>query len=445
MASAIGPDYAMKFTIETIDGSSQNYKRVEISLKDRFRSKSDRVVALRCDKRNSSTRSTREDPKYGIFEDGTGFYVDQGFRGIFSVDIQPKNGTLMCVEAIPEGVPEAKHFAVTYDDTMLSHANVEEGGILIELLVLSADPYMRGMVKAVNSYTGASPVGLPLKGFAAGRVLHSKSEKWNAGDLFGTSINFTTFQVIDAETLSKSLFWNLTPYISEDQISLGVGILGMPGSTAYGGLIDVLRPELPVDGEEPKDQVIWVSGAAGAVGGYVGMIAKGVYNCKVIGSCGGEAKGKLIKEKFGFDHAVDYKQCEDVEALTAAIKKCAPDGIDMYFENVGGMHFEAAMKSLRAYGRVAVCGGISKYNDGERIPEKFFPTDMIYNFQRVEGFMCMPWLSGAKGSFLADVSKWLKEDKIKVEETFFDGIEAWPEAFAALFTGANTGKVVVRL
>jgi len=239
--------------------------------------------------------------------------------------------------------------------------------------------------------------------------------------------------------------WNLTPYISEAEISWGVGILGMPGSTAYGGLIDVLRPELPVEGGEPKDQVIWVSGAAGAVGGYVGMIAKHVYNCTVVGSCGGDAKCAMIQEKFGFDHAVDYKTCEDADALTAAIKEVAPEGIDMYFENVGGMHFEAAMRSLRVHGRVAVCGGISKYNDGERTPEKFFPTDMIYKFQRVEGFMCMPWLSGAKGQFLADCSTWMKDGKITVEETSYNGIESWSEGFAALFTGANTGKVVVRL
>lgn len=114
-----------------------------------------------------------------------------------------------------------------------------------------------------------------------------------------------------------------------------------------------------------------------------------------------------------------------------------------YFDNVGGMHFEAAMGALRAHGRVAVCGGITHYCEGERQPERFFPTDMIYTFQRVEGFMCAPWLSGARGNFLGDMSRWLGEGKVVVEETRFSGIEQWPAAFRSLFTGANTGKVVV--
>lgn len=443
MASAEG--MGMAYTLQ-LDCASQDNQLAEVSVVDQLRRPTDRIVNMRCTKRLSKTGGgTKLGDLYGMADDMTGIWCKEGFRGNFEVDIQAKNGTLMLVEAIPEGMPEAKHFDVTYDDKALSESDVGDGGILIELLILSADPYMRGMVKATNSYTGSSELPRPISGFVAGKVVHSKSEKWNAGDLFGASLGFTTFQVLDAATLGKTLMWNLTPFISEAEISWGIGILGMPGSTAYGGLIDILRPVLPVEGEEPKDQVIWVSGAAGAVGGYVGMMAKNVYNCKVIGSCGGEAKGTLIKEKFGFDHAVDYKTCADAEALTAAIKEVAPDGIDMYFENVGGMHFEAAMASLRVHGRIAVCGGISKYNDGERTPEKFFPTDMIYKFQRVEGFMCHPWLSGAKGQFLKDCSTWLKEGKLTVEETSYDGISSWPEAFAALFTGANTGKVVVRL
>lgn len=159
----------------------------------------------------------------------------------------------------------------------------------------------------------------------------------------------------------------------------------------------------------------------------------------------------MCVEKLGLDGAVDYKLCPTRADLSAALKKLAPEGIDMYFDNVGGIHFETAMAALRAHGRVANCGGISRYNEssgaeGElRIPERFFPTDMIYTFQRVEGFMCLPWLSGKKGNFLQDMSGWLKEGKVKVEETFFEGIESWPLAFQALFTGGNKGKVVVRV
>ena len=211
----------------------------------------------------------------------------------------------------------------------------------------------------------------------------------------------------------------------------------MPGSTAYGGLIDVLKPE--------KGQVIFISAASGAVGSLVGMIAKTVYDCIVIGSCGGEEKCKLIKEKFGFDHAIDYKVVNDKEKMKAALKAAAPHGIDMYFENVGSYHFEAAFESLKPYGRVAVCGGIANYNEKVYPKVEINPMQMIYTFQRIEGFVCGPWLSGTKGNFLTDMNKWRLEGKLIAEETFFDGIENWPIAFQSLFTGSKLGKVVIRV
>jgi NADPH-dependent curcumin reductase CurA len=229
----------------------------------------------------------------------------------------------------------------------------------------------------------------------------------------------------------------LTDYITEDKISYGIGVLGMPGATAYGGLCDTLRP---LQGE-----TIFVSAAAGAVGGMVGQLAKALYNCKVIGSCGGAAKGKLITEEWGFDHAIDYKTCKNKDELVAALKAVAPEGIDMYFENVGGIHFAASMDCLKNYGRVAVCGMIDCYNDAIPEPCNFWPMKMIYSSQRVEGFISSTWLSGKKGNWLADMHKWLSEGKINVKETTTEGIENWPHAFISLFEGANIGKVVVKI
>ena len=144
----------------------------------------------------------------------------------------------------------------------------------------------------------------------------------------------------------------------------------MPGATAYGGLVDTLRPL--------KGETIFVSAAAGAVGGLVGQLAKALYDCKVIGSCGGAQKGKMIQEEWGFDHAIDYKTCNGKEDLVAALKKVAPNGINMYFENVGGIHFAAAMDVLAPKGRVAVCGQIDNYNDANPGPCAFHPMRMIY-------------------------------------------------------------------
>lgn len=211
----------------------------------------------------------------------------------------------------------------------------------------------------------------------------------------------------------------------------------MPGSTAYGGLIDILRPE--------AGQTIFISAASGAVGSVVGMIAKKVFGCKTIGSCGGPEKCAMLIEKFGFDHAIDYKTCNNADELTAALKAVAPEGIDMYFENVGGIHFDAAFASLRSGGRIAVCGAISEYNNKVAIGNKINIFHMIYTNQRIEGFVCSPWLAGKRGNFLADVSQWFKEGKLPEQETFTDGIDNWPLAFQSLFTGANKGKVVVRV
>lgn len=211
--------------------------------------------------------------------------------------------------------------------------------------------------------------------------------------------------------------------------------MGMPGATAYGGLIDVLRPN--------HGETIWVSGAGGAVGSMVGQIAKNVYGCTVIGSAGGPEKCEYVCEAFGFDHCVDYKTCSKTKDLIVALRKVAPDGIDMYFENVGGMHFEAAMSCLKIGGRVAVCGTISNYNDGRPPPTEIHISNMIYSGQRIEGFVCTPWLSGAQGNFLEDMAGWIKEGKVKVEETLFEGAETYGEGFQSLFTGGNYGKVVV--
>jgi len=257
-----------------------------------------------------------------------------------------------------------------------------------------------------------------------------------AGDLFGASLALTTLQVVVPD---GQLMWKLTDHVTREEISLGIGILGMPGSTAYGGLLDVL------DGKNSEGQTIWVSAAAGAVGGMVGQLAKNVLNCTVIGSAGGPDKCRLLVEELGYDHAVDYRACGSKDELAAAIKSVAPDGIDMYFENVGGMHFEAAMDCLRTKGRVAICGRISQYNDAEAPGVRFDPGQMIYSFQRVEGFMCLPWLTRQKGNFVEDMAQWMHEGKIKVKETFYDGVESWPTAFRALFDGTNIGKVVVRV
>eukprot|EP01046_Picozoa_sp_COSAG06_P032004 COSAG06_NODE_3165_length_5745_cov_3.246900_5_plen_300_part_00 len=218
--------------------------------------------------------------------------------------------TLRLKTKLPEGMPGKEHFTV---ETTPSPVLEADGSILVQVLVMSADPYMRGGLKTAEDNS-------VIAGFVAGKVLGSKHADWDVGDLFGCHLPLSTVQLVD---LSQASPWRLTGLISEDEISWGIGILGMPGATAYGGLVDILKP---IEG-----QTLWVSGAAGAVGGLVGQLGK-IHGLKVVGSAGGDAKCSLIKEKFGFDSAVDYKTTKDGVELIAALKEVAPDGIDMYFE-----------------------------------------------------------------------------------------------------------------
>lgn len=334
--------------------------------------------------------------------------------------------TVVLKHNLDEGVPGPDDFTIESAPAPSAPAD----GLLIQALVFSADPYLRMGLK-----TGQKKPGAAMEGFIAGKVLESKHSDWKTGDLFGSSRPFTTVQAITADELKKTLIWKLTDHITEEQISLGIGVLGMPGATSYGGVVDVLQPK--------EGETVFISAASGAVGSVAGQLAKNVFKCKTIGSCGGPAKTELIQKKFGFDHAIDYKQLKNKDDLVAALKAVAPEGINMYFENVGGMHFDAALASLQPHGRIAVCGSISTYNSAT--PERmcFEPMPVIYRRLRIEGFVSTDWLTTA--SFLEPMSKWWKEGKIEVEETVHEGIEQWPTAFQSLFHGGNTGKVVVRV
>jgi len=338
--------------------------------------------------------------------------------------------SVVLVSHVDVGVPGPEHFQIT--DT--PWPALPGGGLIVQLHVLSADPYMRRLLKP--GMPDAWKLGEPISGFVSGEVLSSESKEWAVGELFGAVLPFTTVQAISSTMLRKAPLRRLTGLLQKEQLGRGIGALGMPGSTAYGGLIDVLQPK--------QGDVLWVSGAAGAVGSMVGQMAKHVFGCTVIGSAGGPKKCAMVIEEFGFDHCVDYKQCGTTKELIVALRKVAPNGIDCYFENVGGMHFEAAMSCLRPKGRVAVCGAISGYNDARPAPNKIHISNMIYSQQRIEGFVCTPWLSGEQGNFLEDMAGWTREGKVKVKETSFEGIECFGEAFQSLFVGGNMGKVVVK-
>ena len=328
--------------------------------------------------------------------------------------------------------------------------DVAPGGILVQLLVLSADPYLRSGFAT----RGGRALGAPLAGFVAGVVLATKSERWAAGDFFGANLSFKTVQALDAGDAGSPAkvrkLTGLPGFRGAEDIGLGIGALGMPGSTAYGGLIDVLRPT------GAGGETLLVTAATGAVGALVGQLAKKRFGCRVIGTAGSAAKCERLRG-LGFDAAVCYRDEAtgaplSVEQLEAAFRAAAGASgkLDMVFENVGGPAFDAAFRCLNVGGRMAICGGIAAYNSGGVSPQSINPLQMIYTAQRIEGFVCGPWLTGAKGSFLADMAAWRQEGVYEADETVF-GEDAgatldarWVAGFDSLFTGRHNGKVVVR-
>ncbi len=331
---------------------------------------------------------------------------------------------------VPDGELQLGHFVVGDVDV---NTTIAEGQLLLDVLVLSADPFQRGRFKTA---TADSIVG----GYLAGRVRESKDARYPKGALVGAFLPFQTPQVVTVE--SATSMWDVSPYVSGADISLAVGALGMPGATAWGGLLDVLRPK--------KGETLFVSAASGAVGSLVGQIAAKHVGCTVIGSVGGPAKADAIRA-LGFHHTIDYRQHGATTAsLVAALRAVAPDGIDMNFENVGGPHFDAAFQCLRVLGRVAVCGAISQYDkpsggqgDAASAPNHINIATMIYTRQRVEGFLASPYLQN--GAFLKDMHAWIKSGLLVTHETPFNGIDSWPEAMLAVMSGRHMGKVVVHV
>lgn len=297
--------------------------------------------------------------------------------------------------------------------------DVAPGGVLVRLLCLSADPYLRAGFAA----RGGRKVGDALAGFVSGEVLFSRAPAWAPGDFFGANLPFCTVQALPAAGVAGlRRLSGLPGFRGAEDVSLGIGALGMPGATAYGGLIDVLRPT------GGGAEVLLVTAATGAVGALVGQIAKRRFGCRVVGTAGTKAKCEHLTGALGFDAAVCYRDEETgaplgAERLEAAFRAAAGPGgkLDMVFENVGGAAFDAAFRCLAPGGRIAVCGGISEYNTGGIAANTINPLQMIYTAQRIEGFVCGPWLSGARGSFLSDMAKWREEKVFVAEETFFGG------------------------
>ncbi|MEV3928453.1 MULTISPECIES: NADP-dependent oxidoreductase [unclassified Streptomyces] len=323
--------------------------------------------------------------------------------------------------ARPHGWPAATDFA-------LREAPVTapgEGRVLVRNLHFSVDPYMRGRMNDVKSYTPPFKLDHPMDGGAVGEVVASNAEGFAVGDHVLHGLGWREYADVPAKHAVK-VDGSIAP------LSSYLGVLGMPGLTAYAGLFEVASFK--------EGDAVFVSGAAGAVGSQVGQMAKIKGASRVIGSAGSDEKVKLLVEEYGFDAAFNYKNGPVREQLAEA----APDGIDVYFDNVGGEHLEAAISALNVHGRATICGMIAQYNATEPAPGPRNLALVIGKRLRLQGILVGDH-AALQPQFVQDVAGWLASGELKYNETKVQGIEHAYDAFVGLLRGENTGKMIVSL
>jgi NADPH-dependent curcumin reductase CurA len=316
--------------------------------------------------------------------------------------------------ARPQGVPQESDFAVRDVD----ENEPGEGEILVRNVFVSVDPYMRSRMSGIRTYVGPYDVGGSIDGGAVGRVVASNDPGFAEGEWVLSGLGWRERGVTEAVRVRK-----LDPELAPPSTALGV--LGMPGLTAWVGLVDI--------GAVKENDVVYVSGAAGAVGSAAAQIAK-LNGLQVLGSAGSREKVEWLRS-LGID-AFDYRETPLKEALAG--------GIDVYFDNVGGTQLEAALFALRPFGRVVACGAISRYNDERPEPGPRNLGLVVTKRLRVQGFIVMDH-GDRYPAFLAEVAPWVQAGKLAYRETVVDGLEQIPAAFAGLFRGDNVGKMLVRV
>lgn len=322
----------------------------------------------------------------------------------------------------PSGLPGPENFELV-ETTVPDPA---PGQILVHNTFMSVDPYMRGRMVDRTSYVPPFQIGQPLSGGAVGRVVAvNGTARVQEGDYVLNFSGWREWFLTDGSELQK-----IDPALAPVQAYLGA--LGMPGLTAYAGLLRVGQLK---DGER-----VFVSAASGAVGAVVCQIAKN-RGCFVVGSAGSDEKCAWLEGEAGVDKAVNYRTAGN---LSAALKKAMPEGIDLYFENVGGEHLNAALANMRFNGRIAVCGMIAQYNDTAPPPGPANIVMVIPQRLTIKGFIVSDHFD-MMPEFIRDMTAWTKAGKMKWRETIVDGIDRAPEAFLGLFRGENMGKMLVRL
>jgi NADPH-dependent curcumin reductase len=325
----------------------------------------------------------------------------------------------------PEGEASASNFKLASAETPA----LQDGQVLVKHHFLSLDPYMRGRMNDSKSYAAPQPLGQVMQGGTVGEVVESRSPKFQVGDKVVGMGGWQQYSVVNAEQPGALRKVDTTHV----PLSHYLGAVGMPGVTAWYGLVKIIEPK--------AGQTMVVSAATGAVGSAFGVLAK-ERGCRAVGIAGGAQKCNYAVKELGFDACIDYREHKDAASLSKALKEACPDGIDGYFENVGGMVLDAVMLRLNAFARIALCGMIAGY-DGKPLPMSY-PQLLLTNRVKLEGFIVSEHME-IWPQALQELATLVGTGKLRPRESIAQGIESAPEAFLGLLKGRNFGKQLVKL
>lgn len=321
----------------------------------------------------------------------------------------------------PKGKPELKDF----DLITTTISEPVSGEVLLQTKYVSVDPYLRGRMSDAPSYIPPFEIDKPIVSGSISEVIQSENENFKKGDLVSGMLPWKETQVAKAAGLMK-----VDP--EKAPLSAYLGILGMTGLTAYCGLTQIGKPK--------EGETLLVSGAAGAVGSVVGQIGK-ILGLRVVGIAGTDEKIELLESKFGFDAGINYKTAEN---MNAAIAEACPDGVDVYFDNVGGEISEAALLNINKFSRTINCGAISTYNDTKPPKSLSVQPFLIKKSSSMQGFVISDFADKHEEG-IKQLATWLQQEKLQYTETIQEGFEQIPQAFLDLFEGKNKGKMIVKL
>jgi len=325
----------------------------------------------------------------------------------------------------PQGEATASNFKLVTSET----APLKEGQVLVKHHFLSLDPYMRGRMNDAKSYAAPQPLGQVMQGGTVGEVVESRNARLQPGDKVVGFGGWQEYSVVDADQPGALRKVDTTHV----PLSHYLGAVGMPGVTAWYGLVKILEPK--------AGQTIVVSAASGAVGSALGALAK-ARGCRAVGIAGGPDKCRYVTDELGFDACIDYKQFQDAPSLSKAVRDACPDGVHGYFENVGGMVMDAVMMRMNAFGRIALCGMIAGY-DGKPIPMAY-PQLILTNRLLVQGFIVSEHME-VWPEALKELGTLVGTGKLRPRESVAQGLENAPEAFLGMLKGRNFGKQLVKL